>query len=243
MYSRRKFVKTGSATLVGLTVAAPGVRLLANQGSDSEIPENRRLAMVIDLDRCLGCMTCSVTCKSENGVRLGGFRSHVMEKEVGKYPSVTRAFLPRLCNQCENPPCEKVCPVGATYKREDGVVDINKDRCIGCRYCMVACPYGARYFNPRRDSEEARLFPARIFGTVDKCNFCTHRVDNGIVPACVNACLSKARIFGDINDPESEVGQINNNEQLVSLLPEFETKPAVFYKGKHIKSFTLEKGK
>lgn len=243
MYSRRKFVKTGSATLIGLAVTAPGVRSLTSKGSDSETQEKCRLAMVIDLDRCLGCHTCSITCKSENGVRLGGFRSHVMEKEVGKYPKVTRAFLPRLCNHCEKPPCEKVCPVGATYIREDGMVDIDKGRCIGCRYCMVACPYGARYFNPRHDSEEAKLFPARIFGTVDKCNFCAHRIDNGVVPACVNGCLANARIFGDINDPESEIGQLKNNEELVSLLPEFETNPNVFYKGGHTKSFTLKKGK
>jgi tetrathionate reductase subunit B len=243
MSTRRKFVKSGSAALIGLAATAPGVRLLANQDSNSEAQAKRRLAMVIDLDRCLGCKTCAVACKSENGVRLGGFRSHVMEKETGKYPEVTRNFLPRLCNHCENPPCQKVCPVGATYKREDGLVDINKNKCIGCRYCMVACPYGARYFNPRRDSNEAQLFPARIYGTVDKCNFCTHRVDNSVVPACVNACLANARIFGDVNDPESEIGKAKNSEQLVSLLPEFDTNPSVFYKGGHPKLFTLERKK
>ncbi|MEE9443501.1 MAG: 4Fe-4S dicluster domain-containing protein [candidate division Zixibacteria bacterium] len=198
--------------------------------------------MVIDLDRCLGCKACAVSCKSENGVRLGGFRSWVSEKERGQYPMVTRAFLPRLCNHCEKPACQKVCPVGATYKRADGLIVIDKSKCIGCRYCMVACPYGVRYFNPRRDSEEARLFPARTFGTVDKCDFCAHRVDNGVVPACVNTCIAYARTFGDLNDPESEVYRIHNSERLVPLLPEFGTGPSVFYKGGHPMLFAVSHG-
>jgi len=193
--------------------------------------KGRRLAMVIDLDRCIGCKSCAVACKSENGVRLGGFRSWVSEREDGRYPQVTRYMLPRLCNHCEEPACLKVCPVGATVKRPDGLVNIDKSRCIGCRYCMVACPYNARYFNPRHDSDGEQLYPARTHGTVDKCNLCAHRVDNGVVPSCVNTCPAGARLFGDLNDADSDVHKKYESEQPEPLLPEFGTSPSVFYKG------------
>jgi molybdopterin-containing oxidoreductase family iron-sulfur binding subunit len=121
--------------------------------------------------------------------------------------------------------------VDATYKRPDGLVDINKERCIGCRYCMIACPYGVRYFNPRRDRGGEKLFPARTFGTVDKCNFCADRVDNGIAPACVNSCPAGARIFGDLNDPESDLNRELRAGRAEPLLAEFGTKPSVFYIG------------
>jgi tetrathionate reductase subunit B len=235
--SRRKFVKTGGAALVGMAASKVGLSAVNDKENIAKNKKPRRLAMVIDLDRCLGCNACSVSCKAENGVRLGGFRSWVSEKETGRYPIVTRAFLPRLCNHCEKPACQKVCPVGATYKRDDGLVAINKSKCIGCRYCMAACPYGVRYFNPRRDSTEARLFPARTYGTVDKCDFCVHRVDNGIVPSCVNTCIANARVFGDLNDPEGAVNQALKSDGPVTLLPEFGTGPSVFYKGGQPKLF------
>jgi tetrathionate reductase subunit B len=187
--------------------------------------------MVVDTDRCIGCKACAVACKAENGVRLGGFRSWVSDKEIGEFPHVTRYFQPRLCNHCQEPACMKVCPVGATFKRADGLVDVDKKKCIGCRYCMVACPYGVRYFNPRKDSEGELLFPARTRGTVDKCNFCAHRVDNGVVPACVNTCPTSARIFGDLSDPGSDVTHKYNSDHAVPLLPELGTGPSVFYTG------------
>jgi tetrathionate reductase subunit B len=201
----------------------------AADASDSTSASGRRLAMVVDLDRCVGCQACSVACKAEHGVRLGGFRSWVLAKEVGRYPNVTRVFLPRLCNHCEHPPCVDVCPTGATYKRDDGLVDIDRSRCIGCRHCMAACPYGSRYFNPSRSPDEGR-FPALTHGTVDKCDFCAHRVDNGVVPACVNTCPAGARLFGDMNAPEGDVHELVATGSTRPLLLEFGTKPSVFYK-------------
>jgi tetrathionate reductase subunit B len=236
--SRREFALAGAAVLASQTggpVPAETEPARSTAGTTGT-----RLAMVIDLDRCIGCQACAVACKSENGVRLGGFRSWVSEKEVGGYPNVTRYFLPRSCNHCQEPACLKVCPVGATFKRPDGLVDVDKRKCIGCRYCMVACPYGARYFNPRRDPEGAKLFPARTRGTVDKCNFCAHRVDNDVVPACVNTCPAGARVFGDLNDPESEVFRVYSSEHTVALLPDFGTGPSVWYKGGNPQLFEKE---
>lgn len=188
----------------------------------------RRLGMVIDLTRCTGCHACAVACKAEHNVRLGAFRSWVNQVETGIFPNVRRHFLPRLCNQCEESTCSKVCPTQATYERDDGIVMIDKDKCIGCRYCINACPYGSRYFNWRNeDSEDA----ARTPGVVDKCDFCVHRVDQGLEPACVVTCPARARTFGDLNDPESEISKIVATQPTSTLMPEYGTKPKVFYIG------------
>ncbi|HFQ15334.1 MAG TPA: 4Fe-4S dicluster domain-containing protein [Rhodobacteraceae bacterium] len=176
-------------------------------------------AMVIDTRRCVGCHACSVSCKTENDVPLGVTRSWVEYVEKGDYPNVTRHFLPRLCNHCSEPQCVKVCPTGATYKRkEDGIVVVDADVCIGCKYCIQACPYDARFINPRT-------------GTADKCDFCLHRVKEGIAPACVNTCQGKARIFGDMNDPNSEVARLIETEAVTVLRSEMGTKPNVYYIG------------
>lgn len=245
--TRRRFVGSlGAAAVVGGAVTAGGATLAARRlaaaseeasrppdptgGSPKQAPRTRRLSMILDLDRCIGCQACSVACKAEHGIRLGGFRAWVSEKEVGCYPTVSRLFLPRLCNHCEHPPCLDVCPTGATYKRDDGLVAIDKSRCIGCRHCMKACPYGVRYFNPSRSADE-KAFPALTHGTVDKCDFCSHRIDRGVVPACVNTCPVGARIFGDLNDPEGQIQRLKAEGVVQPLLPEFGTGPSVFYKG------------
>jgi tetrathionate reductase subunit B len=220
LHTRRDAARAGAAAITA-----------AIAGKVATAAEPRQWTMVIDLSRCTGCNACAVACKAENGVRLGGFRSWVSEKEVGRYPDTKRLFLPRLCNHCRNPACLKVCPTGATHRRFDGIVAIAKDRCIGCRHCMGACPYGARYFNPQHDGDEEARFPARTHGTVDKCDLCSHRIDSGVVPACVNTCPAGARIFGDLADPASEVHRLWSGGETTGLLPELGMEPTVSYRG------------
>lgn len=240
---RRNLLKLGSMGIAALAATEAVKRI---QATEKIITAKRKMAMVIDLRRCYGCHACAVSCKSENGVNLGAFRSWVNQVEIGKYPYFKRYFLPRQCNHCDRPPCIKVCPTGATYKREDGVVLINKDRCIGCRYCMTACPYDARSFVWHRRSVtggrgwrtleryESLDFPARRYGVVDKCDLCVHRIDKGLVPACVNTCPAEARIIGDLQDPNNEVTKIVSTRAVSVLYSDANTGPHVFYRGLHI---------
>lgn len=227
-FARRDLLKLGGLGIAALATAKVVEKLSAAEKTAEKIIAGRRLAMVIDLRKCYGCHSCSVSCKAESNVRLGGFRSWVNYAEKGKYPDVKRFFLPRLCNHCQNSPCEKVCPTKATYKRADGVVVINKNKCIGCRYCMNSCPYGSRYFNWRKDPSST---VARTPGVADKCDFCVHRIDNGVEPACVNTCPANARTFGDLLDPHSEVSKLIAKNQVQVLLPEKGTKPQIYYIG------------
>lgn len=188
-----------------------------------------RYGMVIDTRKCVGCMSCAVSCKMENSVPFGVFRSWVEQKDKGSFPEVRRYFLPRLCNHCEHPPCVPVCPVGATYKREDGLVLIDEERCIGCGYCVVACPYYARYLHPVRN-------------VAGKCTFCQHRVDKGAEPACVHNCMGKARKFGDLDNPNSEVSRLIGNNPSGVLKPELGTEPQVYYIGDDLGQHQVKKG-
>ncbi len=210
--SRRGFMNAiGAGAAVAATVAAPR--------SAKAIVAKRKphYGMLIDLRRCIGCHACSVACKAEFDVPLGVFRSWVEYAEKGDFPNVRRSFLPRLCNHCNNPPCVGVCPTGATWKREeDGIVVIDPDLCIGCKYCILACPYDARFINP-------------VTGSADKCDFCLHRVEQGLVPSCVNTCIGGARIFGDLNDPESEISRMIATNPVTVIRPEQGTVPNVFY--------------
>lgn len=175
-----------------------------------------RYAMVIDMRKCIGCHACSVACKSENAVPLGVWRNWVKQIEKGKYPNVRVSFLPRLCNNCDKPPCVQVCPVRATWKRRDGIVVINPHICIGCRYCIMACPYDARYINPFKKIAQ-------------KCEWCVHRVDAGMAPACVVTCPTGALVFGNLNDPDSEVARLLSTNPVEVLKPQHGTEPHVFY--------------
>jgi tetrathionate reductase subunit B len=195
------------------TVAVPVVAKSAVTNSSKAV----QYAMVIDTRRCIGCHACTVACKSENDVPLGNNRCWVEYTEKGSFPNVDRSFLPRLCNHCADPACVAVCPTGATWKREeDGIVKVDPDICIGCKYCIQACPYDARFLNPTT-------------GAADKCDFCLHRVKEGLLPSCVNTCQGRARIFGDINDPESEVSKLLAKNSYSVLLKGQGTNPNVYY--------------
>ena len=177
----------------------------------------KRYAMMIDLRRCIGCHTCSVACKAEYEVPLGCWRTWVKQIEKGRYPYARKAFLPILCNHCERAICTTVCPVKATYKRpEDGIVMINPHRCIGCRYCMAACPYNVRFISPR-------------YNIVEKCDFCQKLIDQGQTPACVAACPTGAMVFGDLNDPNAEITRLVSTSPVQVIKPEMGTYPQTYY--------------
>ncbi len=175
-----------------------------------------RYGMSIDLKRCIGCHACMVACKAENAVPLSVFRSWVKIIEKGRYPDVSISFLPSLCNNCGNPICVRNCPTQATWQRQDGIVMQDPHRCIGCKYCMASCPYDVRHLNPLKK-------------IVQKCTWCHHRVDVGLEPACVNVCPTRALIFGDINDPESEIAKTLAASAVQVLKPEKDTSPHVAY--------------
>ena len=155
-----------------------------------------RNCIVVNLDRCTGCFGCEVACKMENGVALGERWSKVFTVgPVGEYPDMTRYALPTMCQQCENAPCVSVCPTGASYRDpETNIVLVDKEKCIGCKYCMAACPYGAR-------------IQIKKTGVIEKCRFCWYEGEPGNPPRCVGTCISGARLFGDLDDPQSEICQ------------------------------------
>lgn len=182
-------------------------------GSDNK----RRWAMVIEVKRCIDCRACMVACEVENRVPLGKHRNWVGRiGPTGTFPVLGLRFEPGNCMHCDNPPCMRVCPTGATYQREDGLVLINPDKCIGCRYCMEACPYDARYLDPER-------------GVADKCTFCVHRLDAGQPPACVETCIGGSRHYGDLNDPNSDVSKLLATRDHVVIYEEAGTGPALYY--------------
>ena len=202
-------------------------------------PRDHYYGMGIDMDRCIGCNRCVEACKAENDVPPEPFyfrtwverytimrTGEVVVEAVGIKDRPARDrdpadvlrtfFVPKLCNHCANPPCVQVCPVGATFATEDGVVLVDEKRCIGCRYCIQACPYGMRFLNPRTK-------------TADKCTFCYHRVVKGLLPACVEVCPTQARIFGDLKSRASRLVRFNRMNKIHVLKPQLNTEPKVYY--------------
>lgn len=211
---------TAGAALIPLSgLAYAGIN---DQPPRREGDPSKRYGMVIDLRRCIGCQACTVSCHIENQAPLGNFRTIVSQYEVeDELTGASATFmLPRLCNHCENPPCVPVCPVQATFQREDGIVVVDNTRCVGCAYCVNACPYDARFINEKTQ-------------TADKCTFCAHRLEANLLPACVESCVGGARIIGDMRDPNSQISQIlrEHHNQLMVLQPDKNTLPQVFYLG------------
>ena len=218
-------------------------------------PAAHAWAFVVDTRSCIGCGQCVVACKQENGVPfddehtrtwverhavasdgtvsvdspdagIDGFTPESSPAGLNRQTTQATQFVPRLCMQCENSPCTAVCPVGATFRTQDGVILVDEERCIGCGYCVVACPYGARYIVPAG----ART-PTGVAGVADKCTFCYHRITRGREPACVEICPVGARKFGDLTDPASEVSTILREQPTRVLRPGLGTKPRVHYVG------------
>lgn len=178
-----------------------------------------RWKMALDIERCIGCHACSVACKVENNVPLGGFRTKVYYLDEGKFPKVKRSFLPTLCMQCEDPPCLKACPEKAISRAADGIVRIDPDTCTSDGSCEKACPYGAILCDPA--------------DVADKCDFCSHRLSVNLEPACAETCPAGVFHFGDANDPKSPYSQFmaKYGKQTAVLKPEEKTKPVVAYRG------------
>ena len=177
-----------------------------------------RIGFVLNQETCIGCHACTVACKQEHGVELGVFRTWVKYIEQGEFPDVRRHFSVLRCNHCDDAPCIAVCPTGALFRREDGIVDFDGERCIGCKACMNGCPYDALYIDPRSD-------------TAAKCNFCAHRVDVGLKPSCEIVCPTESILSGDLDDPASEVSRIVATRATSVRAPEQGTKPKVHYVG------------
>jgi tetrathionate reductase subunit B len=220
---------------------AQGSATVGSGAGTADDPSSRWYGMGIEIDKCIGCNRCVEACKAENDVPLEPFYFRtwverytvrtdgettvecISTKQGEKSYSTTDErdvmrtfFVPKLCNQCANPPCVQVCPVGATFQTEDGVVLVDKERCIGCRYCIQACPYGARYLDPRTM-------------TADKCTFCYHRITKGLLPACVEVCPTQARIFGDLKSRASRLVRFQRMNKISVLKPDLNTEPKVRY--------------
>jgi len=175
-----------------------------------------KYGFVLDNRKCIGCHACTVACKSEHDVPVGVNRTYVKQVEKGEYPNTTRLFSVTRCNHCTDAPCVEICPVECLHIRPDGIVDFNDDRCIGCKSCMQACPYDALFINPDTN-------------TASKCNYCAHRIDIGLEPACVNVCPEQAIISGDMENPDTEISMLLATQNTMVRKPEKGTSPNVFY--------------
>ena len=259
--SRRSFLKLAGVCALGLGVK-PAVNAFSadavkNTGPYALNPGalvGKQWAMVVDMKKCWekgkeGCKDCLLAChKVHNVPEIGNIKEEIKwiwtEHYENTFPGMESHFMPEymhgkpfvvLCNHCANPPCVRVCPTKATFKRPDGITQMDFHRCIGCRYCMAACPFGARSFNfkePRPFLKEADInptFPSRERGVVEKCNFCEERLAVGQLPACVVACKAKALTFGDAEDPKSEVRKLLAANFTIRRKAELGTQPNVYY--------------
>lgn len=221
--------------------------------------EQRRWVMVIDTRKCVGCHACTISCVAENKLPPGTVYRPVFEEEVGEFPNVSLRFTPRPCMQCSKAPCVDVCPVHATWIRKDGIVEIDYEQCIGCRYCITACPYSSRVFDsghyytdktPKKSEvylsqEKAKVYEEKPsyeygiawereegsspIGNARKCQFCVHRIERGLLPMCVVTCIGRATYFGDANDPDSLVSKLKGKPNVVRLKEHMGTEPNVYY--------------
>lgn len=275
--TRKEFLKVGavSASAIVLSEAALAKKAFAGEepvqgkpvfkkGDDmllrmqddlnralSKPREKRSWSMLIDLRKCVGCHACAIACKSENVSPPGVAYRKVLDLETGKYPKLKRDYVPVLCNHCENPPCVTACPVKATVARPDGIVDMDYMKCIGCRACLNACPYGARqsdfgkfYTDKTSKLQDYETRPAFEYkkewprekgkspiGNARKCHFCIHRIEDGELPACVTTCIGKTTYFGDIKDKDSLVSELIAKNKVSRLKEALGTKPRVYYIG------------
>ena len=176
----------------------------------------KRYALVLDSKKCIDCKACVVACKAENEVPVGVYRNRINVEKSGEYPKLRTSFDPEQCHHCDNPSCVRVCPTGASWQREDGIVLVKYDDCVGCKYCIIACPYDARFHHPEKH-------------TVDKCTFRVQRVDRGELPACVETCPSKVRVFGDLNDSKSPIHLLLATRRHRVLKPQTGNGPQLYY--------------
>jgi molybdopterin-containing oxidoreductase family iron-sulfur binding subunit len=241
---RREFCKIGglltAGTAVGVGLPLVPVYRASATGKAADL-SGQRWGMVIDATKCKkDCSACITACRQENNVAIHDdpridihwIRKATIKRRVQNAKAVT---APLLCNHCDHPPCALVCPVKATYRRKDGIVIVDKHRCIGCRYCLIACPYNMRMFNfAENHVQENQEYPTRAHGVSESCHLCHHRLDRGLQPACVEACAKAghgALVFGDLNDSLSEVSKLVANEMVHGLREDLGTKPKVFYIG------------
>ncbi|HBG19565.1 MAG TPA: hypothetical protein DDY32_09915 [Desulfobulbaceae bacterium] len=209
MQNRRVFLKSGIA-VIALAGAAKVSRALASS-------PNPKWAMVIDVNRCTGCQACVIACKAQNKTATDQFNTRVLSVEDGNYPESRVVFTPVQCNHCEDPKCVPACPLEATYKLPNGIVVTDWEKCESLGACVQACPYGARFLDARYEDK------------VDKCDFCLNRLEQGLLPACVEACEANARLFGDMNAPEGEFAEYLKRRDLTVRKPELKIRTSLLY--------------
>jgi Fe-S-cluster-containing dehydrogenase component len=207
---RRRFIKKSGVLLLG-SAAASG---MASVAVAEDVPQ---WAMIIDLNRCIGCQSCVIACKNQSKTTTGNFNTKILSVETGRYPAARIVYTPVQCNHCDNPPCVAACPVGATFKLANGIVVTDWDKCQADGACVAKCPYGARSQDPRYGNK------------ADKCDFCLDRLNQGLEPACVESCPAKARIFGDTNRPLGEFAAYLKQSGLKTRKAGYKTGPQIHY--------------